>query len=148
MIKQLFKNIFILFFIIIPAAGVIAQKAKHHPATGGLKASVQKGETLYKQYCLTCHQADGYGVPNMNPPLIKTKYVTGDKKKLILWVLSGSGTNKLSIDGVTYRNKMPSQKNLKDEEVADILTYVRNSFGNKASMITPAEVKSVRTTIK
>jgi len=107
----------------------------------------QRGAALYKQYCLTCHQADGSGVPNLNPPLIKTSWVTGEKTKLIKWVLLGS-VEKVEIDGENYANNMPAQNYLTDQQVADVLTYVRSSFGNKASAITPAEVKTVRASIK
>ena len=83
----------------------------------------------------------------MNPPLINTSYVTGDKAKLVEWVLKGS-TENVPIDGKYYSNNMPPQATLKDEEIADILTYIRNSFGNKASAITAAEVKSIRAVTK
>lgn len=106
------------------------------------------GKQLYAQYCLACHQEDGAGVPNMNPPLIHTSYVLGDKKKLIAWVLQGSGDQKVPIDGNYYNNNMPSQAGLKDDEIAKILTYIRSHFGNKAGAIAPVEVKAVRTTIK
>ena len=109
--------------------------------------SKQRGGELYKQYCLTCHQANGTGVPRMNPPLIKTSYVTGSKTKLIKWVLQGS-VEKVPIDGQTYSNNMPPQAYLTDQQIADILTYVRGSFGNKATAVTTAEVKTVRTSIK
>ena len=109
--------------------------------------SKQRGAELYKKYCLTCHQANGTGVPRMNPPLIKTTYVTGDKKKLIKWVLQGSVEN-IPIDGQTYSNNMPAQAYLKDQEIADILTYIRSSFGNKATAVTSAEVKTVRASIQ
>ena len=142
------KKIAIAFIIIMLAASQLFAQTTKHSNVAALKDSKAKGEILYKQYCLTCHQADGYGVPNMNPPLIKTNYVSGDKRKLILWVLSGSGITKLSIGGNTYKNKMPAQKYLKDDEVANILTYVRNSFGNKGIMITTTEVKAVRSTLK
>jgi len=108
---------------------------------------MESGKKLYEQYCLTCHQANGGGVPKMNPPLIKTSYVTGDKKKLIQWVLKGSVEN-VPIDGKYYSNNMPAQNYLKDEEIAGILTYIRNSFGNKASAITPTEVKNIRAVTK
>jgi mono/diheme cytochrome c family protein len=111
------------------------------------KSSAENGKKLYEQYCLTCHQADGSGVPKLNPPLIKTSYVTGDKKKLIQWVLRGT-VEKVPIDGKTYSNNMPSQANLKDKEIADILTYIRSSFGNKASAITATDVKNVRAVTK
>jgi mono/diheme cytochrome c family protein len=107
----------------------------------------QSGSELYKQYCLTCHQVNGSGVPKMNPPLIKTSYVTGDKKKLIKWVLQGSVEN-VPIDGEYYSNNMPAQNYLTDQQIADVLTFIRSSFGNKASAVTPAEVKTVRASIK
>ena len=111
------------------------------------QTSKQRGAALYKQYCLTCHQADGSGVPKLNPPLIKTSWVGGEKTKLIKWVLQGS-VEKVEIDGENYANNMPAQNYLTDQQIADVLTYVRGSFGNKASAITPAEVKTVRTSIK
>jgi len=111
------------------------------------QTSKQRGAALYKQYCLTCHQANGSGVPRMNPPLIKTTYVTGDKNKLIKWVLQGS-VEKVPIDGEYYSNNMPPQNKLTDQQIADVLTYIRGSFGNKASAVTLAEVKTVRASIK
>jgi mono/diheme cytochrome c family protein len=109
--------------------------------------SKTRGKALYEAYCLSCHQDDGSGVPRLNPPLIQTTWVTGDKKKLIKWVLSGT-TDKVEIDGKTYDNNMPAQDYLKDQEIADVLTYVRSSFGNKSTAVTAAEVKAVRATIK
>lgn len=111
--------------------------------TGGSKASIDRGKKVYTTYCLSCHQADGSGVPKMNPPLIKTSWVLGDKKRLITVVLQGMN-EKIEIDDEEYENVMASHAFLKDEEIADVLTYVRNSFGNKASVVTSAEVKEVR----
>src|SRR3954447_13969749 len=121
------KIIIGLFFIMSLEIFLFAQTSK---------PSAENGKKLYEQYCLTCHQADGSGVPKMNPPLIKTSYITGDKKKLIQWVLRGS-TENTPIDGKTYSNNMPPQNFLKDEEIADVLTYIRNSFGNKQSAVAP-----------
>ena len=116
-------------------------------AQTNLQASVTRGKAVYAQYCLSCHQEDGSGVPKLNPPLISTSYVTGDKKKLIQWVLTGSKEN-VPIDGKYYSNNMAAQSNLSDQQIADVLTYVRNSFGNKATAVTPAEVKTVRAETK
>ena len=102
---------------------------------------------MYGTYCLSCHQADGSGVPNMNPPLIKTSWVLGGKTVLVQQVLKGSA-NKIEIDGEKFHGAMPAQAQLTDEQIADVLTYVRNSFGNKASIVTPAEVKAVRAKTK
>ena len=83
----------------------------------------------------------------MNPPLIKTSSVTGEKNKLIQWVLKGS-SEKVPIDGEYYNNNMPAQNYLTDQQIADVLTYIRASFGNKSSAILPAEVKSARAAAK
>lgn len=133
------KIIISLFFIIIPSLFLFAQSS--------LKASMENGKKVYTQYCLTCHQDNGGGVPKMNPPLINASFVTGDKKKLIQWVLLGS-TEKVPIDGKYYSNNMPAQANLKDQEIADVLTYIRNSFNNRASTITTTDVRNLRAIIK
>jgi len=111
------------------------------------KTSVERGKIIYTKYCLSCHQVDGSGVPRMNPPLIKTSWVLGDKKRLINVVLKGMN-EKIEIDDEEYENIMAPHAFLKDEEIADVLTYIRKSFGNKASTVTAAEVKAVRASSK
>lgn len=115
-------------------------------SNAALQASVTRGKTVYTTYCLPCHQADGSGVPTMNPPLIKTSWVLGSKNVLIEQVLKGS-SGKIEIDGEKFHGVMPAQTQLTDEQIADVLTFVRNSFGNKASIVTPAEVKATRAKI-
>ncbi|HRI20823.1 MAG TPA: cytochrome c [Panacibacter sp.] len=133
------KNILVTIALFLTVFTVTAQT--------NTKVSIEKGKKIYETYCLTCHQVDGDGVPKLNPPLIKTSYVTGDKKKLIKWVLQGT-TEKIEIDGKIYSNNMAPQAFLKDQEIADVLTYIRNSFGNKGTAVTLAEVSAVRVTIK
>jgi len=98
---------------------------------------------LYQQQCIACHQVDGSGVMNMNPPLVKTTYVLGNKTALIKIVLEGMKTP-LTIDDNEYHNVMPPHTTLTDQNIADVLTFVRHSFGNKAVAVTAAEVKAVR----
>lgn len=124
-----------------------ATKVSTTSSAGSLKASITRGQTVYAKYCLTCHQVDGSGVPNMNPPLIKTKWTLGSKTVLIQQVLKGS-SGKVEIDGDTFSNTMPPLKTLTDQQIADVLTYVRNSFGNKASAVNITEVKAVRAKTK
>ena len=120
-------------------------KARTAPAQANLAltATLARGQKVYKNVCITCHMADGGGVPNMNPPLIKTEYVLGDKARLAHIVLAGLA-EPIEIDGNEYKQHMPAQDYLSDQEIADVLTYVRNSFGNKASLVRAAEVKAVR----
>jgi len=115
-------------------------KAQQQPS---IKTSIAAGKLVYTQYCLSCHMADGGGVQNMNPPLIKTSFINGEKSKLVSVVLNGMSQKE--IDGETYNNVMAPFNYLTDKQIADVLTYVRNSFGNKKTAVTVAEVKKART---
>ncbi|MBS1566943.1 MAG: cytochrome c, partial [Bacteroidetes bacterium] len=101
------------------------------------------GRQVYMQYCVSCHQPDGGGVPGLNPPLEKTSFVLGNKIKLVKIVLKGMNTQE-EINGETYSNVMPPFEFLKDQEISDVTTYIRNSFGNKAIAVTVPEVKLAR----
>jgi mono/diheme cytochrome c family protein len=76
--------------------------------------------------------------------LIKTTYVLGDKMRLAKIVLNGF-SEKVEIEGDIYSNIMPSLNYLSNQQIADVLTYVRSNFGNKASVVTVAEVAKART---
>jgi len=135
----------IKYFSLVVAIAVIAVAITAFTPSqiNDIKASVKRGEKVYTKVCLPCHMADGGGVPNMNPPLIQTSYVLGDKTKLIGIVLHGMN-ERVPIDGDYYSNNMAPHNDLTDQQIADVLTYVRNSFGNKASAVTPVEVKQIR----
>ena len=114
----------------------------------GLKASVDRGKTVYLVQCLACHQVDGGGVPHLNAPLDGASEVVGkNKARLITIVLKGL-SERVELDGEYYNNKMMPHPELTDQQIADVLTYVRNSWTNKASAVTPAEVKATRAKIK
>ena len=100
------------------------------------------GKIIYETYCLACHQEDGSGVPNMNPPLIKTDWVLGDSTRLINVILKG--LKNTEINGDSYSNEMPSHDFLTDYQIAEVLTYVRKSFGNQAGSISSEDVKKQR----
>jgi mono/diheme cytochrome c family protein len=127
-----------IFLLILVAGMMIAAQTKPVP-----KKNMEAGKKVYDTYCLVCHQQDGAGVPRMNPPLTKTTYVLGDKKRLIGIILKGMN-EEIEIDGNFYTNVMAPHDFLADQEIADLLTFVRNSFGNKASIVTAAEVKAER----
>lgn len=112
-------------------------------STQGKSKLMLSGKKVYDMYCQACHQADGNGVPRLNPPLAGTVYVTGSKTRLIDIVLNGL-TDPLEINGEEYNNPMAAHSFLTDQQIADVLTYIRNSFGNKAGVVTAAEVKKQR----
>jgi mono/diheme cytochrome c family protein len=108
-----------------------------------------QGSKLYAKdgYCSTCHQSNGKGLAASGfPPLSKSNWVTGNEDRLIKIVLKGL-MGPMELNGVKYDGQVPMTPFgglMNDQEIAAVLTYVRNSFGNKASVITPAQVKSVR----
>lgn len=104
--------------------------------------SPDSGKIIYETYCLACHQEDGSGVPSMNPPLIKTDWVLGDSTRLINVILKG--LKNTEINGDSYSNEMPSHDFLTDYQIAEVLSYVRKSFGNQANAISAEAVKTQR----
>jgi glucose/arabinose dehydrogenase/cytochrome c5 len=121
---------------------------KPHEVNDNLnKDVVAGGEKIYSLYCGTCHQRDGQGASGRFPPLAGTPWVTGDKERLISIVLKGL-EGRIEVKGESYDNTMPQHSFLKNKEVANVLTYIRKNFGNKASEITPEEVAAVRSKIR
>ena len=100
-------------------------------------------KAVYTQYCLTCHKADGSGVSNMYPPLTPGSWVGKDPKDLIAIMMKGL-SGKIEVNGEVYKNFMPSQAQLTDEQLADVLSYIRSCFGNNFEAVTPEMVKKVR----
>lgn len=134
------KKWIVLCLILVSGMGMMVSSQAGNTQ---MKATMARGKLVYDRYCLTCHQADGGGVPRMNPPITNTEYVLGNKQRLIGIVLNGLNVP-LEINGEEYENPMASHAFLKDQQIADVLTYIRNSFGNKASAVMVAEVKSAR----
>jgi mono/diheme cytochrome c family protein len=105
-----------------------------------VKTSIVRGKLLYKQHCLSCHQADGSGVPRLTPPLARTQHVLGDAGRLIKIVLNGLN-EEIEVNGDYYSNPMPPfAAVLKDQEIADVLSYIRSNFGNKVAPVKAASV--------
>ena len=100
------------------------------------------GKASYMQTCFACHQAEGQGIPNAFPPLAKSDYLNADVNRAIDIVLHGK-TGEITVNGEKYNSVMTAQT-LSDDEVANVLTYVYNSWGNSKKEVTPAMVKSVR----
>jgi mono/diheme cytochrome c family protein/glucose/arabinose dehydrogenase len=112
-----------------------------------------KGKAIYSKdgYCITCHQPDGRGLPNSGfPPLAGTEWVTGNEDRLVKIILKGF-MGPIEVNGKAYEGMVPMtpfEGLLKDDEVAAIATYIRNSFGNKASVVQPEKVAQIRAALK
>jgi len=107
-------------------------------------ASKKRGENVYATNCAACHQAKGEGIVGAIPPLAKADYLMQDTKRAIRQVLHGYN-GEMIVNGVKYNSAMPAQNHLKDQEIADVLNYVMNTWSNKnPKMITAAQVKPER----
>ena len=104
---------------------------------------MKEGAAVYTANCAGCHNAGGTGQAGVFPPLAKNDYVTGDTKALI-HTLNYGLQGPIKVNGGAYNGQMPAWKGqLKDEEIAQVLTYIRNSWGNKGSAITAKDVAAV-----
>ncbi len=102
------------------------------------------GKMVYDRYCLACHQTDGSGVPGLYPPLKKADWKALDDERLINIVLQGI-SGEIEVDGMVYNGQMPSHQFLSDQQIADVLTYLRIEYGDIDEAVTPVEVTSLRT---
>jgi mono/diheme cytochrome c family protein len=142
------KKVIIIIVLIFPFVLSLSGQTKNKITSAKTPApantpTIKRGSAIYNQYCAACHQASGDGVPGLNPPLSKTEYVLGNKTNLINILLKGLN-EELEIDGEIFSNLMPPLNYLTDQQIADVLSYVRNNFQNKASIVTQTEVKAVR----
>ena len=138
-------------------SGRAVKKVKEVYSTTNLKGkdfeAFNQGKALYSKegFCITCHQADGKGLPGSGfPPLSGTEWVTGSEDRLIKIILKGL-MGPIVVEGKNYEGMVPMtpfEGMLNDQELAAVATYIRNSFGNKASVVSPEKVKEVRAKLK
>ena len=121
----------------------ITELERYQPPTGGI---YDRGKIVYESVaqCVLCHNTDGTGKPGQAPPLVKSEWALGNPNRMIripVYGLSGP----ITIDGKEWNLSMPAMgAALSDEDVAAVLTYIRQSWGNKASDVTPEQVAAVR----
>ena len=107
--------------------------------------SNELGQNLYNKHCVSCHQIDGQGASGRFPSL-SSEWVNGDKKELIKIILQGIEGD-IEVNGEIYNGIMPQYSFLTDDQIADLLTYIRKSFGNNSSSISMDEVEMIRKSI-
>ncbi len=114
-----------------------------------------EGRKLYEHHCSGCHQMNGKGLEPIAPPLVRSEYVLGSEKTLIMVALHGL-TGPVTVNGITYepprvQAQMPGLKDnsaFTDENIAAVLSYVRNAWGNRSSFIDKERVSILRTETK
>ncbi len=132
---------------LVSAAPVAAAVAAGAAGTLTLEQQAKAGEVLFKGTCSACHQDQGQGIPGVFPPLANSDYLMADHKRAIGIVLNGL-SGKIKVNGQEYDSVMPPMSQLNDDEIANILTFAMNSWGNENGAITAEQVKEVRATTK
>lgn len=127
---------------VVSAVVILSLTAWQKAPAVNLKASMERGKNSYTLYCMSCHMEQGEGLEGVYPPLAKSDYLMADKKRSIVQTIKGA-SGEMKVNGKVYNGEMTGF-DLTDEEISDLLNYVRNSFGNKGGVITPAEVKAAR----
>jgi len=110
------------------------------------KKQIERGAAVYQSVCGLCHQPTGYGVPNVAPPLAESTWVTGEPERLIRIALHGL-YGEIEVSGQKWNLAMPGQGMnplLDDAKLADVLSYIRNAWGNEAEPIAAAQIAAVR----
>ena len=132
------KTISFLFLLIPSTSLFLFNKIQEDD----LPQSIKRGESVYQANCASCHMPEGEGVQAVFPPLAKTDYVKNAKRAIGI-ILNGQ-EGEISVNGITYNSAMTALPQLSDQEVADVLNFVRNSWGNKYPIIKAAQVKAER----
>jgi glucose/arabinose dehydrogenase len=107
------------------------------------KRVMARGEQLYMQYCRSCHQRSGAGDGNRYPPIVRSEWVRGDSSRLINVMLKGL-QGPITVSGKEYNNVMPAFQFLNDQDLSELLTFIRKGFSNWRSGITPEQVAAER----
>jgi mono/diheme cytochrome c family protein len=136
------------FFLVFVVVMIFFASASAQTNNKLVVVSAARGKTVYLQRCMVCHQADGGGVPKLNAPLDASTAVNGsDIAKLVKYIVKGLN-DRIEIDGEFYANAMPAANDLKDQQIADVLTFIRSNWSNKAGPVTLTQVKQIRSKLK
>lgn len=128
--------------LLIPTLFVLLSAATI-PADKELEKSIARGKEIYNDNCITCHMAKGEGVPEAFPPLAESDYFA-DSTELAIRAIKFGLQGPIKVNGEEYDNQMP-ETGLAPEEIADVMNYILNSWGNEAKegMITKEMVEGV-----
>ena len=126
-----------------PAAAPAAPVAKAGAFVKADPEQMKRGAAVYARTCIACHQPTGLGLPPVFPPLANAPIVAGNPELPVKFILQGL-MGPITVNGMTYNSMMPPVAGVSDADIADVLTYVRQSFGNQANPVTADQVKAIR----
>jgi mono/diheme cytochrome c family protein len=131
-------KIFTLGFLLC-ITSLIRAEDKNAPSAEVMK----RGQAIYSKTCIACHQPTGLGIVPVFPPLAESEWVAMSPSIPVRNILHGM-TGSVTVKGVTYNSMMPPVAGLSDGDIADVVTYVRNSFGNTGTAVTEDDVKALK----
>jgi mono/diheme cytochrome c family protein len=126
-----------------PAAAPAAPAAASNVFVKASDEQMKRGAAVYARTCIACHQPTGLGLPPVFPPLANAPIVAGNPELPVKFILQGL-MGPITVNGMTYNSMMPPVAGVSDADIADVLTYVRQSFGNTANAVTADQVKAIR----
>lgn len=132
-----------LLTLMIVSSGVATYAQQKQKQPSAAPESIARGKEVYTLHCMSCHLDEGQGIEGLYPPLAKSDYLMNDKARSIATILNGL-SGEIVVNGTTYNMEMMPFNFLTDEEITDVLNYVRNSWGNKGEGVTPDEVSRLR----
>ena len=123
----------------------LAQLQGFQPPSSG--SNLERGKVVFENVCAPCHNNDGMGKPNQAPPFVGSDWVLGSPNRMIRIPLVGL-TGSVKVKDVEWNLSMPAMgAAVPDDDLAAIISYIRQSWGNKASAVTPEQVKAIRAEI-
>ena len=126
-----------------PAAAPAAPAASSNVFVKASDEQMKRGAAVYARTCIACHQPTGLGLPPVFPPLANAPIVVGNPELPVKFILQGL-MGPITVNGMTYNSMMPPVAGVSDADIADVLTYVRQSFGNQGGPVTADQVKAIR----
>ena len=105
--------------------------------------SMKRGQAVYSRTCIACHQPTGMGLPPVFPPLAGSEWVAKDASIAVRNIINGM-QGPITVKGVSYNSMMPAVTTLSEKEIADVVTFVSNSWGNTGPTVTEDEVKAIK----
>ena len=126
-----------------PAPAPAAPAASSNVFVKASDEQMKRGAAVYARTCIACHQPTGLGLPPVFPPLANAPIVAGNPELPVKFILQGL-MGPITVNGMTYNSMMPPVAGVSDADIADVLTYVRQSFGNQANAVTADQVKAIR----
>jgi nitrite reductase (NO-forming) len=134
---------FLLLIVIIPGIYRLNNPGNIPSAQDDIPKSIERGKEVYSINCLGCHQSNGEGLSGVYPPLAKSDHLTKDQSNSIRIILKGQD-EEITVNGTQYNTPMAPLSQLTDQQIADVLNYVGNNWGNHFNSVDPTQVKARR----